>query len=518
MIFPYLSSVPVVGAADNSDDKVVLGYYASWAPPADDFDPNKITHLNYAFGSICWDGEQGNPINEEIPEGDQKVWPCVGLDGEEDTDQPNGTIVMYDPEVDLVELPKVAALKDENPDLKTLLSIGGWTLSHNLSDVAADPEARQALADSAVDFIREFDMDGLDLDWEYPIRPDWGAGHPGNAERDEDPANFLQLVKDIRVALDEAAEEDGTEYLLTMAGGQQDWFIDGLPLGEVAEHMDYLAVMTYDTNGTWDELTGHNAPLGGIDGTASEIAARGWTNGNVGRATIKMEWAGVPKDKIVVGLAFYGQAWQGCNLDDDGAYNVERGAHQTCEGGAADIGTGYGAIKSIVNQDGYNYFWDNEAKAPYLYNELTGEFVSYDNIESLQYKVNHVLDNGLGGAMIWDLSTDDDEWNLLKTVSFGLGISSEEPTPDPNQPGEEDDEGIDEDIDEDPIIEEDDEDDGDESGEGEKGDDDNGDEEDGEKLPATSTDNYNLLLAGFAAVVIGAGAFFIQRRREQAKE
>lgn len=432
MCLPYLIGVKTASA--DSNDKVVLGYYASWAPPGDDFDPNKITHLNYSFGSICWDGEQGNPLNEEIAEGEQKVWPCTDLDGEENKELPNGTIVMYEPEVDLVELPKVAALKNQNPNLKTLLSIGGWTLSHNLSDVAADEEARQVLADSAVDFIREFNMDGLDLDWEYPIRPDWGAGHPGNAERPEDPENFLQLVKDIRAALDAAEAEDGKKYLLTMAGGQQDWFIDGLPLAQVAEHMDYLAVMTYDTNGTWDTLTGHNAPLGPIDGTASEVAARGWTNGNVGRATIKMDWAGVPKDKIVVGLAFYGQAWKGCNPDDEGAYNVERGAHQNCTGGSAGIDKGYGAIKQLVNKDGYDYFWDNEAKVPYLYNVEKGEFVSYDNIESLQYKVNHILDNGLGGAMIWDLATDDAEWNLLKTVSYGLGVSSDEPTPDPEQP------------------------------------------------------------------------------------
>lgn len=433
MCLPYL--VGVKAASADSNDKVVLGYYASWAPPGDDFDPNKITHLNYSFGDICWEGEHGNPLNEEIADGEPKVWPCTDLDGNENTDLPNGTIVMYEPEVDLVELAKVEALKEKNPNLKTLLSIGGWTLSHNLSDVAADEEARQVLAQSAVDFIREFNMDGLDVDWEYPAQPEWGAGHPGNATKDEDPENFILLLKDIREALDAAGAEDGKDYLVTIAGGQQDWFIDGLDLAEASKYLDYLAVMTYDTNGTWDVLTGHNAPLNETD---TENSIRGWTNGNVDRAALKMGWAGVPANKIVIGLAFYGQAWQGCNPEDDGAYQAERGAHQECVGGAADINTGYGHIKSIVNEDGYKYFWDNEAKVPYLYNEDKGEFVSYDNIESLQYKVNYIKDNNLGGAMIWDLATDDAEWNLLKTVSSGLGISSEEPTPDPEQPGDPD--------------------------------------------------------------------------------
>src|SRR5699024_9549960 len=182
MCLPYLVGVKVVGA--NGSDKVVLGYYASWNPPSEDFDPNKITHLNYSFGDICWDGEHGNPNNEEIAEGEQKVWPCTDLNGEEDTDLANGTIVMYEPEVDLPELERVAGFKERNTDLKTLLSIGGWTLSHNLSDVAADPEERQTLAESAVDFIRVFKQDGRDVDIEYTVRLEWYAGNPCNTERD----------------------------------------------------------------------------------------------------------------------------------------------------------------------------------------------------------------------------------------------------------------------------------------------------------------------------------------------
>src|SRR5699024_4612611 len=401
MCLPYLVGVEVVGA--NGSNKVVLGYYASWNPPSDSFDPNKITHLNYSFGDICWDGEHGNPNNEEIAEGEQKVWPCTDLSGEEDTDLANGTIVMYEPEVDLPELERVAGFKEENPDLKTLLSIGGWTLSHNLSDVAADPEARQTLAESAVDFIREFNMDGLDVDWEYPVRPDWGAGHANNAERDEDSENWLLLLEDIRQALDEAGAEDGKEYLLTMAGGQQAWFIQGLDLEKASNYLDYFAVMAYDTHGTWAQMTGHNAPLYPND---IEIDLVGWSDGSVDLAVNEMKAANVPDEKIILGLAFYGQAWQGCNPEDDQAYNIERGPHQECFGAAADIDTGYDSITQLVNQDGYDYYWDNQAKVPYLYNEIKGEFVSYDNVESLQYKVNYIKDNHLGGAMIWDLSTD----------------------------------------------------------------------------------------------------------------
>lgn len=424
MCVPYLTGVKGVHAAD-SDDHVVLGYYASWAPPGDDFDPNKITHLNYSFGDICWDGEHGNPNNEEIADGEEKVWPCTDLAGQEDVGLADGTIVMYEPEVDLVELARVEALKEVNPDLKTLLSIGGWTLSHNLSDVAADEEARQTLAESALAFIEEFNMDGLDVDWEWPGY----EGHPGNAISAEDGENYIKLLQTIRDVFDDAGKE---EYLVTIAGAQTWTFDEHNDLAAIGEIVDYAAIMAYDTNGTWSGLTGHNAP---VYPDPLEEELRGWSSGSAEGASNMYVWQGIPAEKVVLGVPFYGQAWGGCNEDDDGAYQSERGAYQDCAAGSTDLeATGYDYIKTIVNQEGYQYYWDNVAKVPYLYNETTKQFISYDNVESLQYKVNLVKEKALGGIMIWDLATDDDGWNLLKTVSHGLGVSSDEPTPDPEQP------------------------------------------------------------------------------------
>src|SRR5690625_3364140 len=120
--FAYTKQV----AAETNENKIVLGYYTSWAPPKD-LDPNKVTHINYAFADVCWEGIHGNPDNEEIAEGEPKTWDCRNLQGEVQGDSiPNGTIVLYDADVDLAELPKIAAMKKENPDLKTLVSVGGW--------------------------------------------------------------------------------------------------------------------------------------------------------------------------------------------------------------------------------------------------------------------------------------------------------------------------------------------------------------------------------------------------------
>lgn len=431
LFLPNLSTQSAI-IVHAEEGNIVLGYYASWAPP-ENLDPNKVTHMNYSFADVCWEGEHGNPNNEEIEEGEPKTWPCEDLNGDIQDDIANGTIVLYDSETDLEELDKLAKMKEENPDLKTLVSVGGWTLSNNLSLIANDEDAREAFAQSAVEFVKEFDMDGLDLDWEYPNQ----EGHPGNHLGPEDTKNHTKLLQAVRDAFDKETAETGKEYLVTIAGAQTWTYADNNELAKIAEIVDYLAIMTYDTNGTWSGTTGHNAPLYD-DPLEEEI--RGWLSGSASMGANVYQSSGVPTNKILIGLPFYGQAWGGCNEDADGAFNKSTGAYQECgaawEAEPSVESTDYNYIKSIVNKDGYDYYFDNLAKVPYLYNEDKGEFISYDNVESLGYKVNFIKDEGLAGAMIWDLATDDADYNLLKTVSHGLGISSEQPDPDPEQPGE----------------------------------------------------------------------------------
>ncbi|KRG15052.1 chitinase [Virgibacillus soli] len=424
LFFPsfFLQSLNVVKA---NEGNIVLGYYTSWNPPQN-LDASKLTHINYAFADVCWDGIHGNPNNEEIAEGEPKTWTCKDLQGNEAKELENGTIVLYDPEVDLVELSKLAALKNQNKNLKTLISVGGWTLSNNLSLVTRTEETRETFAQSAVDFVREFDLDGLDLDWEYPV----AAGMETNHRDPSDKQNHTLLLQAVRDAFTEAGKEDGKEYLVTIAGAATWAYAENNELGKIAEVVDYIAIMAYDINGTWSGVTGHNAPLH-ADPLEAEI--RGW---NFGVDSTMNVYGAVPKHKLLLGLPFYGHSWAGCNTEDNGKMVMEKGPYQQCAAGweapGIDGGTvNYNIVKSLINQDGYNYFFDNVSKVPYLYNEKKGEFISYDNVESLGYKVNFIKDQGLAGAMVWDLAGDDADYNLLKTVSHGLGVSNDAPAPDP---------------------------------------------------------------------------------------
>lgn len=192
--------------ANAAQDYKLVGYYASWAAygrayNVSDIDPTKMNVINYAFADICWNGIHGNPD----PTGPNPVtWSCQNEQAQT-INVPNGTIVLGDPWIDTGKsfgddkwddpikgnLKQLWKLKEKNPNLKTLISVGGWTWSNRFSDVAATAVTREVFANSAVDFIRKYKMDGVDLDWEYPV----SGGLAGNSYRPEDKENYVLLLQ-----------------------------------------------------------------------------------------------------------------------------------------------------------------------------------------------------------------------------------------------------------------------------------------------------------------------------------
>src|SRR5690554_3352068 len=207
--------------ADSS--KVIIGYVFS---PDEKLDPDtiaaeKLTHINYAFSNI----EAG-----QLVEG-----------------------FAYDAE----NYQLLQTLKARNPDLKILTSVGGWTWSGQFSDMALTRESRQRFIDSALDFVRRHQLDGVDIDWEYP-------GLPGddNIHRPEDGTNFTLLLRDLRAELDQLEQELGRPLLLTIASGGFPDFIAKSDIGNWQEYLDFINIMAYDYNfPTNGNRTGHNAPL-----------------------------------------------------------------------------------------------------------------------------------------------------------------------------------------------------------------------------------------------------------------
>lgn len=452
-----LSSLGTTVVADDKDeeDYKIVAYYAAWSAP-ENFDPNKVTHINYAFADVCWEGEHGNP-DVWVPEGADNTWPCRGQGGEE-IDVPNGTVVLGDPSLDtdlLLEgdkpgqpfaghLNQLVKFKEENPDLKTLISIGGWTWSRNLSLVAATEETREVFAKSAADFVQKYQMDGVDLDWEYPV----SGGMENNHRSPEDKENHTLLLEEIREALDEAGEEDGKDYLLTIASSVSFSYLDNNELSKIAEIVDFINIMTYDFNGGWSATSGHNAPLY----EDPKATAAGVHPYNIKAAINGHLSNGVPADKLVMGLPFYGRAWGGCNEETNGAMR-DNGGYQKCTPGKAGGNLEPGMYdyqyleENFVNKNGFLRYWNDFAKVPYLYNNEAAEIISYDDAESLTHKVNFIKELGLAGAMIWELSQDDAESTLLTTVANGLGVYEVDDEEDDDDDDDEDDDEEEEDED-----------------------------------------------------------------------
>jgi chitinase len=284
---------------------------------------------------------------------------------------------------DTVNFRKLNLLKKENPSLKILISIGGWTWSGKFSDAVLSDTSRQGFAASAIAIIKKFDMDGIDIDWEYPGQP----GYEGNIYRPEDKQDYTLMFKELRKQLDDLHQQTGKKYLLTTAAGGFKDFLDDTGMGNAQQYLDYVNLMTYDYSG--GRIASHHTNL---------YASKKYkSQNNADNAVTLFMAAGVPADKLVMGIAFYGRV---SNLAD-GAKGLGDSVATYARG------KGYSTIKdSLVNQQGFKAYRDRHAKAPYLYNSTTRQFVTFDDEWSVKKKCKYVKRKKLGGVMFWEYDSD----------------------------------------------------------------------------------------------------------------
>ncbi|MDG2149510.1 MAG: glycoside hydrolase family 18 protein [Planctomycetota bacterium] len=374
-------------------DRKVVGYFIEWGVYARDYHAldipaDKLTHINYAFANIGSDLRiaQGDPYaaTDKYYPGDTWDQPYRGA-----YNQLNNV------------------LKPMYPHLKTLISVGGWTWSGLFSDVALTSQSRETFAESCVEFIRAYNFDGVDIDWEYPVC----CGLSGNTNRPEDKQNYTLLMAELRSQLDAAEVEDGREYLLTIAAAAGYDKMENYELLEISQHLDWVNVMTYDLRGAWDMtvtanhsplFANPNDPLAGTD--IGEKYNTDWA---------MKEWAlaGVPKNKLVMGVPFYGRAWGGVPAMEGGLFqpgtHVPAGTWDDWSSGATGFNEWW-EIEQFEDSGAYLKFWDRASQTPWLYapNLEGGHFIGYNDEHSLQLKVDHVRQEGYGGMMYWELSSD----------------------------------------------------------------------------------------------------------------
>nr|CAD7256216.1 unnamed protein product [Timema shepardi]CAD7574969.1 unnamed protein product [Timema californicum] len=279
-------------------------------------------------------------------------------------------------------------LTNTNPTAKTLVAIGGWNEgSEKYSAVMNDDTLRATFVDNVVNFVIKYGFDGFDLDWEYP-------GLRGGASTDKEA--FSKLLKELRPKFDEL----GLLLTAAVAAGAAS-VATAYDVPALSTYLDFINVMTYDLHGSWDGITGQNAPLyaSSVDTTETELtlnvdyAIKNWIN------------LGADPAKIVLGMGTYGRTF---TLTDSSNNGVGAAVSDGGNAGPYTATSGFLGFNELCEKfsaGGWTIVWDDEQKTPYAYSG--NQWVGYDNVESIKIKSEYIVANGLGGGMFWSLETDD---------------------------------------------------------------------------------------------------------------
>lgn len=313
-------------AAQETTDSVAPRLVVAYVTANSDVmpDPFAMTHINYAFGHVT---DSFNGIRVDNPD----------------------------------RLHQISDLKKQNPNLKVVLSVGGWG-SGNFSEMAADSLNRAAFAADSKRVIDEFNLDGIDIDWEYPTNSDSGI-----SSSPEDTQNYTKLMRDIRAQI-------GQDKLLTLATPGSAKYYD---FPAILPYVDFVNIMSYDIG----SVPFHQSPL--YHSEHAKLSADEALKAHLA--------AGIPKDKLTLGLPFYGRGFK--EYPD------------------------YMDYKDLEVREGCKIVWDSIAQVPYIENAAGELVLGYNDSTAIDIKCRYILDNDILGAMYWEYTCDDAQGTLRKIVT-----------------------------------------------------------------------------------------------------
>ncbi|MEZ8036617.1 glycosyl hydrolase family 18 protein [Vibrio crassostreae] len=454
---PLAMNVDPNNKSYNTDPNTVVGtYFVEWGIygrdyTVDNLPADNLTHILYGFIPICGPNESvksvgGNSYNALMTA-------CQGVNDYE--------VVIHDPWAAFQKsFPQAGheysspikgnyammmALKQRNPDLKIIPSIGGWTLSDPFFDFTTKAN-RDTFVASVKKFLNTWKFyDGVDIDWEFP---GGGGAAPDLGDPVNDGPAYIALMAELRAMLDELEAENGRTYELTSAIGVGHDKIEDVNYGDAIQYMDYIFAMTYDFYGGWNNVLGHQTALNcgnfmrpgqcdgsGVDENGEPYTGPAYTTDNGIQLLLEQ---GVPANKLVVGTAMYGRGWEGVlpsTLSDpsDPMTGVGNGklkgssAQGVWEDGVID----YKGIKANMlganNQgiNGFEYGYDEMAEAPYVWNRTSGQLITFDDDRSVKAKGAYVRSLGLAGLFSWEI--DADNGDILNAMHEGLAGGTTDP-------------------------------------------------------------------------------------------
>jgi len=308
-----------------------------------------------------------------------------------------GDSLAFDNENSKAALSKLVALKAAHPQLKVLVSLGGWTGCYTCSDVFATEKGRDHFAKSVAQILQQNGADGIDLDWEYPAI----QGPPDHPFRAEDRQNFTDLIVKLRKAIGPDAE------LSFAAGGFTEFLEKSVEWNKVMPLVNRVNLMTYDLINGYSTETGHHTAL------MSTPLQKESTDHCV-------QWLlqkGVDPRKLIIGAAFYARIWKDVSNKNWGLYQK----------GVFKQGLNFKDFEQLEPDSGWAHQWDLKAKAPYAFHKTKFLFATYDNAMSLYEKVLYARKYNLGGIMFWELQCDTPKDGLLQAITDAVVNTNELP-------------------------------------------------------------------------------------------
>ena len=396
-------------AHSTGNGKVAIGFFTQWSIYSGFLEKNlisdgaasKLTEINYAFSSVSADGL------------------CTSGDSWADYQRPFSADEAVNGAADTStqalagNFNQLKELKAKYPNLKIVMSIGGWSWSNQFSALASTAAGRQAFVDSCVDQYLNGNIpglapgaakgifDGIDLDWEYPNEP--GTNNPYGPQ---DTPDFTALMQTFRSSMNQAGKANGENYVLTAdVSPNQYTNAQQLQLAPVAKSADWLNVMTVDFHGGWENQTDFTQNL--LPDPKDPQASN--DKFSIVQTVQYYESHGVPADKIALEIPYYAHAWAGVSATNNGLY-------QPATGAAASDQEGY---KVVVDAPGTVHY-DPLTASVWKYDPASQTFYSYDNPTTIAEKGLYIDLAGLRGASVWSLDGDTSNGALTQALSASL--------------------------------------------------------------------------------------------------
>jgi chitinase len=402
LVAPLVSALPLAANGPENHSKVVGGYFEEWSIYGANFNianlqadgvADKLTHLTYAFGDATATG-------------------CAIADSWADYQSPSLPSVSGEPYAGPLygNFGALQQLKQLHPNLKVLISLAG---APGFSTAASSAAGRQAFVANCIDLFITGNLggglsaagifDGIDIDWEFPTAAD--------------TENCTLLMQEFRKQLNALGKKNKKQYLLTMFGpaGQQNF--SNIQLAQVARQLDYYNIQGYDFHGDWEMQTNHDSPL--FDDRQDPAFGENFYIDYTIESYLR---AGVPPQKLVLGVPTYGYGWTGVP-------NVNNGLYQNATALATPPSTDYletpgvATYLTISSLTGYTRHFDYQRMAVWIYDPSSGTFWTYDDPTTVWLKMGYVnlrVPGGLGGAFVWALKDDDAKGTIVKTIAAGL--------------------------------------------------------------------------------------------------